>query len=152
MDLKDQYDKLLRYCYIKTNDKYLAEDIVQETYLKFWSAHSYKDTGKEMSYLYTIARNLCMDEFRKQKLENIEDHENELSNLTYDNNGDIQIKELEKCLDKLPRELKEILVLRYTNEMSVTDIAKIMGISRFSIHRKINKALGLLKKEIEGME
>ncbi len=66
MDLKEQYDKLLKYCYMKTKDRFLAEDIVQETYLKFWQSRSYEDTGKEMAYLYTIARNLCMDEFRKE--------------------------------------------------------------------------------------
>lgn len=64
MDLKVQYDRLLRYCYMKTNDKYIAQDITQETFLRFWQSHTYEDTGKEMAYLYTIARNLCMDEFR----------------------------------------------------------------------------------------
>lgn len=59
MDLKLQYEKLLRYCYHKTKSKDLAEDIVQETFLKFWQSHSYEDTGKELAYLYTIARNLC---------------------------------------------------------------------------------------------
>ncbi len=55
MDLKEQYDRLLRYCYMKTKDRSLAEDIVQETFLKFWQSHSYENTGKEMAYLYTIA-------------------------------------------------------------------------------------------------
>ena len=50
MDLKEQYEKLLRYCYMKTNDRFLAEDIVQETYLKFWQSHQYEDTGKELAY------------------------------------------------------------------------------------------------------
>lgn len=35
MDLERQYEKLLRYCYMKTKNKELAEDIVQDTYLKF---------------------------------------------------------------------------------------------------------------------
>lgn len=35
MDLKEQYEKLLRYCCMKTKDRDLAEDIVQETFLKF---------------------------------------------------------------------------------------------------------------------
>ena len=52
---------------MKTKDRYIAEDIVQETFLRFWQSHYYEDTGKEMAYLYTIARNLCMDEFRREK-------------------------------------------------------------------------------------
>lgn len=49
MNLKEQYEKLLRYCYMKTNDRLLAEDIVQEAYLRFWKGHHYEDTGKEMA-------------------------------------------------------------------------------------------------------
>ena len=64
MDLQEQYSRLLRYCFVKTKDRYLAEDIVQESYLRFWQSHSYRDTGREMAYLYTIARNLCIRECR----------------------------------------------------------------------------------------
>ena len=57
----------------------MAEDIVQDTFLRFWQSHSYKDTGKEMAYLYTIARNLCVDIFRTKEHLNIEDYEDVLS-------------------------------------------------------------------------
>lgn len=67
MDLEKQYDKLLKYCYAKVKDRDLAEDIVQGTFLRFWQAKSYRDTGKEIAYLYTIARNLCSDAFRRKK-------------------------------------------------------------------------------------
>ncbi len=60
MDLQVQYEKLLRYCYMKTKDRCIAEDIVQETFLRFWQSKSYRDTGKELAYLYTIAKNLCI--------------------------------------------------------------------------------------------
>ena len=59
MDLKEQYDKLLKYCYMKTKDRFISEDIVQETFLRFWQSRKYEDTGKEMAYLYTIAREHC---------------------------------------------------------------------------------------------
>jgi len=64
MDLQEQYSRLLRYCFMRTKDRYLAEDITQETFLRFWQSHSYRDTGREMAYLYTIARNLCIRECR----------------------------------------------------------------------------------------
>ena len=50
---------------MKTRDKYIAEDITQETFLKFLNNHSYEEMGKQMAYLYTIARNLCIDYYRK---------------------------------------------------------------------------------------
>lgn len=151
MDLKEQYDKLLRYCYAKTKDRYLAEDIVQETFLKFWQAKSYKDTGKELAYLYTIARNLCMDEFRKVRTEDIENLSDR--NLQYGNiDDDIDRIELNHALDMLPDDLREIVILRYANEVSVTDIGEIMGVSRFVIHRRLKEGLSMLRSMIEGDE
>jgi RNA polymerase sigma-70 factor (ECF subfamily) len=73
MDIEQQYDKLLRYCYMKLRDRALAEDLTQETFIKFFESKDYHSIGKEMAYLYTIARNLCIDYFRKQKEELIED-------------------------------------------------------------------------------
>ncbi len=67
MDLEQQYDKLLKYCYAKTKNRELAEDIVQETFLRFWQVKSYRNMGKEMAYLITIARNLCLDAFKRKK-------------------------------------------------------------------------------------
>lgn len=65
MDLKEQYEKLLRYCYMLTKDINLAEDIVQETYLKFWQSHTYKDTNKELAYLLRV---IYMDKRIRQSI------------------------------------------------------------------------------------
>ena len=150
MDLKQQYDQLLRYCYMKTKDRYLAEDITQETFLKFWQSKTYEDTGKEMAYLYTIARNLCNDEFRKPQTIDIDDH----PELIYEDSDSCQhIIEritIEQALDKLPDDLKEIVVLRYMNDISASDIGKILGISRFTVNRRVKEGLKLLKKQMEG--
>ena len=68
-DLDEQYDKIYRYCYMKLRHQQTAEDITQETFLRFLENKTYKDMGKEISYLYRIARNLCIDLMRKQKNE-----------------------------------------------------------------------------------
>ena len=66
MDLENTYDKIYRYVYFRIKDQTVAEDITQETFLRFISQkgniHDY-----EMKYLYTIARNQCIDEFRRLK-------------------------------------------------------------------------------------
>lgn len=67
-DLNEQYDKIYRYCYFKVKDAVLAEDLTQETFLKYFAQNSYKDCGKKMAYLYTIARNLCIDSFRRKQV------------------------------------------------------------------------------------
>ncbi len=150
MDLKEQYEKLLRYCCMKTKDRDLAEDIVQETFLKFWQSRSYQDTGKELAYLYVIARNLCMDAFRRQMPEDIDGHEELSAGAKSEPETAIVKMALDAALEQLPQEVREIIVLRYTNEMRVTDIAKITGMSRFAVHRKLKEGLALLKRALEG--
>lgn len=150
MDLKVQYDKLLSYCYMKTKDRFIAEDIAQETFLRFWQSHTYEDTGRETAYLYTIARNLCMDEFRRIKpvdIESCPDLPVSDGSRTEDILESITIR---AALEKLPEELKEIISLRYISDMSAADIGKTMNLSRFSVNRRLKEGLGLLRKYMEG--
>lgn len=150
MDLKQQYDKLLRYCYMKTKNRFTAEDIVQETFLKFWQSHTYEDTGKEMAYLYTIARNLCMDEFRRKKALDIDDYAELSACRNSQPDSIIESIAITSALEKLPEELREIVSLRYISDISCADIGKIMKLSRFSVYRRLKEGLKLLKYDMEG--
>lgn len=149
MDLKEQYDKLLRFCYMKTKDRYLAEDITQETFIRFWESHSYEDTGKELAYLYTIARNLCIDSFRKKAFENIDDFPSLPAGEDTEPERRLSEIELEQALSQLPEEVREMIVLRYVNEIAVGDISKIFRMSRFAVHRRIKEGMALLKRFLE---
>ena len=73
MDIEKQYDKIYRYCYFKLYDKQLAQDITQETFLRFYRQGLTLDNDKELPYLYTIAKNLCIDHFRKRTVESLEE-------------------------------------------------------------------------------
>ena len=150
MDLALQYDKLLRYCYMKTKDRYMAEDIVQEAFLKFWQSRTYEDTGKEMAYLYAIARNLCTDEFRKPRTEDIEDFPELPDSGAGDEQQIVDRLAVEQALDTLPEELREAVVLRYMNGLSAADIGVITGMSRFAATRRIKEGVRLLKNIMEG--
>ena len=56
IDMQEQYDKIYRYCYYKVNNSALAEDLTQETFLKYFEQTAYIERGKMLAYLYTIAR------------------------------------------------------------------------------------------------
>ena len=150
MDLKVQYDRLLRYCYMNTKDRFTAEDIVQETFLRFWLNHSYEDTGKEMAYLYTIARNLCMDEFRREKPLDIDVYSELLECQSVDTNHMIDSLAITEALEKIPDNLREIVVLRFVSEMSSADIGRVVNLSRFSVNRRLKEGLKLLRNYLEG--
>lgn len=150
MDLQEQYEKLLRYCYMLTKDRTLAEDIVQDAYIRFWRSHSYKDLGKEQAYLYVIARNLCMDEFRKQRTCGIDCIGDMPADRKFEPESRVDSIALEDALEQLPSDLRDLVVLRYVSEVSVVDISKIVGMSRFAVHRRLKEGLRLLRNELEG--
>ena len=120
-DLEEQYDKIYRYCYFKVQSRETAEDITQETFLRFLENKTYKDTGKSLHYLYTIARNLCIDEYRRQKDEPLE---NEIPENNLEDHMLTKIS-LKTALSQLNEMDRELLLLRYVNEVPVSEISKI---------------------------
>lgn len=149
MNIDEHYDKVFRFCYWKVHNKEIAEDITQETFLRYFKSN-YQEKGKELNYLYTIARNLCIDEYSKLKIEFTIDGE-----LSDDGSS---IAEMEKevlvklALDQLSDKERELVVLRYMNEEPIKNISRLLGISRFAVSRKlkaIEKKLWILMKDGE---
>ncbi len=144
IDYEEQYDKIYRYCFFKLHHRERAEDVTQETFLRFLDSGGYEDTGRALPYLYTIARNLCTDEFRRHKAEplteDIPSPELEPHILTA-----LSIKEALSGLEEMEQEL---LLLRYINEVPVSAIATMLGISRFAVYRRTAGALAQLRHRL----
>lgn len=145
VDMQEQYDKIYRYCYYKVINSVLAEDLTQETFLKYFAQNDYIERGKMLAYLYTIARNLCVDAFRKTQPEILMEDipgtdcfEQIELNLT-----------LRQGLKALPEQERELLLLRYVNELSVGEISSIIGISRFAVYRRTSSAIAALKNSLK---
>ena len=77
INLEEQYDKIYRYCYFKIHHKERAEDITQETFLRFFKNDSRMENEEAMRFLYTIAHNLCIDEYRKRQNLTLDDRSEE---------------------------------------------------------------------------
>ncbi len=147
MDLEEQYDKIYRYCYFKIRHCQTAEDITQETFLRFFKKQLSLDSEKELPYLYTIARNLCIEEYRKGSKEKVCEINEELSHdPTEEWIDNIAMKNV---ISKLPQDEQELLLLRYANEVPIASICKITGLSRFVIYRKTSRILKYLKAELQ---
>lgn len=67
MELEELYDRIYRYCYFHIGRKELAEDLTQETFLRFFHRNPSLHPEKQLAYLYTIAKNLCTDAYRKKE-------------------------------------------------------------------------------------
>jgi len=140
-DLKEQYDKINRYCFFKIHNEYIAEDLTQETFLRYFSQNTYLEHGKQMAYLYTIARNLCINYYKKEKWEEL------LEDVSVDNMGNLEMNiVVRQAVNRLPEELQELILLRFVNELSIKEIAFIMNLSRFSVRRRMNNALEKLNE------
>ena len=144
MDLDEQYDKIYRYCYYKLRHRESAEDVTQETFLRFF--RTYEGRGQNLSLLYTIARNLCTDEFRKRQSELLDETEYQT---TFEDTV-LQNAALQAELNKLSEEDRELLLLRYVNEVPLSTLCKLYGLSRFAIYRRCSKLLSELRQRMEG--
>lgn len=143
-DIEEQYDKIYRYCYFKLHSRELAEDVTQETFLRYLEHYNCLTTVSALKYLYTIARNLCVDEYRKHRAELMDEsipdyimEERLITNLT-----------VKSALSKLAHDEQELLLLRYVNEVPVSALGKIFGLSRFAIYRKITSASNKFREEL----
>lgn len=141
MDYEAQYDKIYRYCYFKLNNGAVAEDITQETFLRFLENSTYQEDGKCLNYLYTIARNLCIDEYRRKVCEELpEDFADEQAEESMLENLSMQL-----ALKKLTPMERELVLLRYVNEVPVKVICELQECSRFALNRKLKQVLKKLR-------
>lgn len=141
LDIDQHYDKIYKYCYFRLHNRDLAEDITQETFLRFFASETYWDTGQALQYLYTVARNLCIDEHRKPKTEELPD--SLLSNTEEDILTSIDLR---IALDKLSEEERELILLRYINEVPLSVMSRLYGMSRFVLYRRIQS----ITKKLQG--
>lgn len=144
VDIEEHYDKIYRYCYFKLRHAQLAEDITQETFLRFLECDSYRETGRPLAFLYTVARNLCIDEFRKKQTEEL--REDMADGTDWEERA--ESLSLRMALLSLSDFERELILLRYVNEVPLADLSKIYGISRYALYRRITGILKKLKKQL----
>ena len=146
MDIDTQYDKVYRYCYYKVRDRHTAEDITQEVFLRFLDS-GYREQGKLLQYLYTIARHLCVDYYRGKEAGTCmptDDLPEVAGDSEFENRVAIRA-DIWRVLNTLSEEDREILLLKYVNEEKDAVICQVYGISRFTLYRRLRR----LRKELE---
>ncbi len=144
-------DKIYGSIYLLVRDKYQAEDIFQELFIRIIDtikAGRYTDEGKFIQWAMRIAHNMCLDHFRKVKrtpcIKTSDDHDIfEVLNFS-EAGADQKIMRSEshetvrRMLDKLPAEQREVIIMRHYAELSFKEIASLMKCS-------INTALGRMR-------
>tara|TARA_B100000963_G_scaffold361435_1_gene396860 strand:- start:148763 stop:149344 length:582 start_codon:yes stop_codon:yes gene_type:complete len=146
--------RIFNFIYSKVLDRYTAEDIFQETFIKVIKTLKkglYNEEGKFLPWVMRIAHNLIIDYFRKNKrlplFDNCETFD--IFSILKDdipNAENIMIdkqikKDLVKIISELPKDQKNVIMMRLYKNMSFKEIADISGVS-------INTALGRMRYAI----
>lgn len=151
--IERHYDYIKRYCYWKTRQAALAEDLTQDTFYRFCrSLPGYKDKGKCRAYLYTIARRLCAEALKDKRLEPLEQiPEAKLGSALSaeeEAGAHLQSKELLEILQELPPELQEAVILRYSYGFRYREIAAITAVPLYMARLRVERGLASMKKRL----
>ena len=144
---------LLRTCFLYLRDRALAEDAVQETFLKAYrSLASFRGECSEKTWLMKIAMNTCCDLRRAHRLRRI-DPRRIPDLLPQTAEPFTQAEEaLVTQVMQLPRKLREVTLLYYYQNMTVTEIAASLGISQSSVSGRLKRARNKLRTLLEGRD
>ena len=151
--LSRSQDKIFNYIMYIVKDENLANDLFQETYLKAITKMQngrYTDSGKFFWWLTRVAHNVIIDYYRALKSSRIVEptKDNDLSNLNSNSVMDVSresemanaqvLRDVKKLMEALPEQQREVVFMRYYQELSFKEIAKITGVS-------INTSLGRMR-------
>lgn len=143
----DQYaDAIFRHCYYKVSNRELAKDLAQETFTKAWGSLA---KGLEIdnlkSFLYKIANNLIIDEYRKKKTVSLDVlRVGGFDIVSKDHTATIASAEhhiIRASIEKLEGKYKEVIVMRFVSDLSPKEIAEILGETENAISVRINRGL-----------
>jgi len=147
-----------------------AEDLLQETWLKVVRrASEYEPKARFTTWLYTIARNLCVDSARKEKYREVESLDAPIRSEEMDG-ADRSLGELvadcgpapdraahnarlrpllERALQSLPDEQREVFILREYSGVAFKEIATVTGVSENTVKSRMRYALEGLRRKLE---
>ncbi len=152
-------DKVFRHIFNMVRDEDVANDVFQDTFIKVIvniQQGRYADEGKLAAWIMRIAHNLTIDYFRKQAAENtmsMDDVHASTEIKMFETEKSIQdvilyedtLKEVGKLMNQLPESQREIVLMRFYQDMSFKEIAESLDIS-------INTALGRMRYSLINMK
>jgi len=148
--------KLLNnYIFYKCGNIALANDIVQDAFLKFWNNCHKIIPGKAKSYLFTIATNLFLNEYSKNKV--VLNFKSRLSENYTNESPEFLLEEkefgnkLQKAISNLTEAQRIAFLMNRIDGKKYKEIAEILGISIKAVEKRIHNALVNLRKEIKNI-
>jgi len=143
---------LRRFIFFKTQDVQIAEDIVQDTFIKLWQNCSNVDYGKVKSYLYTVANNQFLNKVKHDKV--VQKHQ---QGINFSSNNESPeflmieqefLEKIEKAIADLPEKQREVFLLNRMEKKKYKDIAVELDISVKAVEKRMHNALKTMREKI----
>ncbi|HYF49445.1 MAG TPA: sigma-70 family RNA polymerase sigma factor [Planctomycetota bacterium] len=156
--VREHEANILTYVFRLVGTKEDAEDITQEALLqayRTWNQVDPEMAGGYVKWCYRIAHNLAIDLLRKKKPRQAEDEEMERAvdrrsmrpEEVYEHR--VQSNELMECIQSLDEKYREVLILRFQEEMSYEKIAEILELPPSTIETRLFRAKKMLREKLE---
>ena len=148
----DRYsDSLLRMCFISLRDWALAEDALQETFIKAWRAmpqYEHSPIRNERAWLSRIAVNVCRDLRRSRWMRHV-DAAQALETLLPSQLA-VEPEDRTLLLDILamPEKYRQVLILYHYQRLTMREVAQVLGADVSTVHARLKKAEGMLRREL----
>jgi len=159
--IKRHKSKVYSTIYLIVKDRYIAEDLLQDVFIKVihkMKGGQYNEEGKFLPWVARIAHNLAIDYFRRTKRYPtivMDEGMNIFNTLTFseDSSESIQIKNenesmIRSLIQKLPESQREVVLMRHFSDMSFQEIADATGVSINTALGRMRYALINLRKEL----
>lgn len=141
-------DDIFRYLLVHVRDQQLAEDLTADTFTKAWMRLESFDFKQPRPWLYTIARNTMMDHWRKKRPEILDEEEELVSDRdSLEDHVDKQLSKesIKKALNKLPKEMRSVVTLRFMLGYSAKKTADSLGTTEGNVRVVQYRALKKLR-------
>ncbi|ACV64558.1 RNA polymerase, sigma-24 subunit, ECF subfamily [Desulfofarcimen acetoxidans DSM 771] len=144
-------NSLLRMCLIYLKDSHLAEDAVQDTFIKIHKSYpKFRGDSKERTWIMRIAINVCKNYLRSSWWKRI-DETMVLENMPSNNSNDaLQDEALLLEIMKLSSKYKEVILLFYYQDMKIREIAEVLKTPEATISIRLKRAREILKINLKG--
>lgn len=149
--IREHEVSLKRLCYLYLHDKALAEDAVQETFLKAYRAlEGYRGESSEKTWLTRIAVNTCKDMLRTAWFRHVDRRVTPDMLPESRETRDPYNREIAAAVMNLPAKLREVVLLYYYRGLTMAETAEVLKISQPAVTNRLKRARDRLKAELKG--
>jgi RNA polymerase sigma-70 factor (ECF subfamily) len=147
---EEHSDAIFRHCALRLYDRERAREIVQDTYLRVWERLQAGDSIDNMrAFLFKIANNLIIDHVRRKKTTSLDELQEQGFDPSTDPFPRVQDRMVGRqaieTLGKLDEQYREALKLRYVDDLSVQEIAEILGLTPNTVSVRLHRGLKQLR-------